>query len=70
MRWRCSDSEDGSELELEGGHGSSRLLGLSGGDMTEQLNLSTSNVHVMLYRARLGLRECLEDHWFTGGDKS
>jgi hypothetical protein len=28
MRWRCSDSEDGSELELEGGHGSSHPLGL------------------------------------------
>jgi hypothetical protein len=33
-RWRCIDSEDSSELELEGGRGSSRLLGLglSGGD--------------------------------------
>jgi hypothetical protein len=33
MRWRCSDSEDGSKLELEGG--SSHLLGLDlgGGDV-------------------------------------
>jgi hypothetical protein len=33
-RWRCSDSEDGSELELEDGRGSLRLLGLGldGGD--------------------------------------
>jgi hypothetical protein len=33
-RWWCSDSEDISELELEGGRSSSRLLGLSlgGGD--------------------------------------
>jgi hypothetical protein len=32
MRWRCSNSEDGSELELEGGRDSSRLLGLGGDD--------------------------------------
>jgi hypothetical protein len=35
MKWRwCSDSENISELELEGGHGSLRLLNLrlGGGD--------------------------------------
>ena len=27
--------------------------------------ISSANLHVILYRARLRLRECLENHWFS-----
>jgi len=30
------------------------------------LDISVSNLNVMLYRARLRLRECLENRWFCG----
>lgn len=33
----------------------------------ETLDISTSNLHVMLYRTRLRLRECLENKWFLEG---
>ena len=32
-----------------------------------ELGLSVSNVHVILHRARLALRACLETHWFGEG---
>lgn len=31
-------------------------------------DISTSNLNVMLYRARLRLRECLENRWFLKGE--
>ncbi|WGL17131.1 RNA polymerase factor sigma-70 [Microbulbifer bruguierae] len=33
-------------------------------EICEQLALTTSNLHVILYRARMRLRECLENNWF------
>lgn len=38
-------------------------------EICESLNITTSNLHVMLYRARLRLRECLENHWFSEGER-
>jgi len=35
-------------------------------EICRQLGLSSSNCWVILHRARAGLRECLEDHWFKG----
>jgi len=35
---------------------------------TEQI--SVSNLHVILHRARLRLRECLENHWFLEGERA
>ena len=32
-------------------------------DICKELNISTTNAWVMLYRARLGLRKCVELHW-------
>lgn len=32
-----------------------------------ELGLSITNVHVILHRARLGLRACLQIHWFQEG---
>ena len=36
-------------------------------EICEELGLSTSNVHVILHRARLALRACLERSWFQIG---
>ncbi len=39
-------------------------LELDTDEICKELGCSTSNAWVMLYRARLRLRECLELHWF------
>lgn len=42
-------------------------------DTTEvcaELNISTSNCHVILHRARNGLRGCLDRTWFGAGEQS
>jgi RNA polymerase sigma-70 factor (ECF subfamily) len=38
-------------------------------EICESLDISMSNLHVMLYRARLRLRECLENKWFLKGEQ-
>lgn len=40
------------------------FLELDSAEICENLNITTTNLHVMLYRARLRLRECLENKWF------
>lgn len=44
------------------------FIELDSAEICSALNISTSNFHVMLYRARLRLRECLENHWFVPGE--
>ena len=44
------------------------FIQLEANEICESLDISTSNLHVMLYRARLRLRECLETKWFLKGD--
>lgn len=39
-------------------------VGLEAAEICAELAISTSNLHVMLHRARLRLRECLENRWF------
>lgn len=46
------------------------FLELDSTEICETLEITTSNLHVMLYRARLRLRECLENHWFNEGERS
>ncbi|GCB05246.1 RNA polymerase factor sigma-70 [Ralstonia sp. SET104] len=36
-------------------------------EICEAVGITTSNLFVMLHRARLRLRECLEDNWFAQG---
>jgi len=43
------------------------LLGLETEEICKELGISTSNCWVMLYRARMGLRACLERTWFLSG---
>jgi len=45
------------------------FLGFESDEICETLGITTSNLHVMLYRARLRLRECLENKWFLEGEK-
>lgn len=33
-------------------------------EICNELGMTTTNVRVMLYRARMGLRQCLESRWF------
>ena len=40
-------------------------LGLETGEICKELGLSTTNCFVMLYRARMALRECLSSGWFA-----
>lgn len=40
------------------------FIELESDEICKQLDLTTSNLHVLLYRARLRLRECLENSWF------
>lgn len=38
-------------------------------EVCRELSLTTSNCHVILYRARNGLRHCLEANWFAAGEQ-
>jgi RNA polymerase sigma-70 factor (ECF subfamily) len=43
------------------------VLGLETDEICKELRISTSNCWVMLYRARMSLRACLERTWFLPG---
>jgi RNA polymerase sigma-70 factor, ECF subfamily len=40
-------------------------LGLSSEEICKKMNISTDNLHVILYRARQKLRSCLSENWFA-----
>lgn len=40
------------------------FIELESAEICESLELSTSNLHVLLHRARLKLRDCLSENWF------
>lgn len=44
------------------------FLGLETPEICQELALTASHCHVILHRARMGLRLCLEQCWFTPGD--
>lgn len=37
--------------------------------LCQELHITPTNVWTMLHRARLGLRRCLSENWFEGGDR-
>jgi RNA polymerase sigma-70 factor (ECF subfamily) len=39
-------------------------------EVCAELKISTSNCHVILHRARTGLRRCLEKNWFASAGAS
>lgn len=44
------------------------FIELESDEICSSLDISTSNLHVILHRARLQLRECIENKWFLEGD--
>ena len=45
------------------------FLELESSEICASVGISTSNLNVMLHRARLRLRECLENRWFAKGER-
>lgn len=43
--------------------------GLDTEQLCKELSLSTTNIYVLLHRARLQMRRCLEVHWFGRGNE-
>lgn len=45
-------------------------VGLESREVCSEVGITSTNLNVMLHRARLRLRECLEDRWFESGGAS
>ncbi len=45
------------------------FLGFESEEICLQINLTTSNLHVILHRSRLKLRGCLEAGWVRSGSR-
>jgi len=41
------------------------VMGLETGEICKELAITATNCWVLLYRARMGLRACLEERWFA-----
>ena len=41
------------------------VMELDSEEICKELTISSTNLWVILYRARLALRQCLEQHWFA-----
>lgn len=46
------------------------MIELTSDEVCAAAGVTIGNLHVMLYRARVRLRECLENHWFRAGQGS
>lgn len=44
------------------------MLGLDTAEICAEIGITANNCHVILYRARTGLRGCLESNWFVKGE--
>ena len=42
------------------------IMGMETEEICKELGITATNAWVMLYRARMGLRDCLQAKWFTG----
>ena len=40
------------------------VMGLSSEEICKKIGITTTNLHVILFRARLSLRACISDNWF------
>ena len=43
------------------------VMELTSEEICKELTITANNLWVILYRARMSLRECLETNWFSGG---
>lgn len=41
------------------------VMELESGEICKELSITSTNLWVILYRARMALRQCLEQHWFA-----
>jgi DNA-directed RNA polymerase specialized sigma subunit, sigma24 homolog len=41
------------------------IQGFETEDICKELNISASNLWVIIHRARMQLRQCMEDNWFN-----
>lgn len=41
------------------------VMELTGEEICKELTITSTNLWVILYRARMALRQCLEQHWFA-----
>lgn len=46
------------------------VMDLETDEICHELTITSNNLWVILYRARMALRECLEQHWFASGASS
>ncbi len=46
------------------------FIELDANEICATVELTTSNLHVLLHRARLRLRECIENKWYLEGEKN
>lgn len=46
------------------------FIGLDADEICATVELSTSNLHVLLHRSRLRLRECIENKWYLEGERN
>jgi RNA polymerase sigma-70 factor (ECF subfamily) len=46
------------------------FIELDTSEICATVGVTVTNLNVMLHRARLRLRECLEDRWFLEGEES
>jgi RNA polymerase sigma-70 factor, ECF subfamily len=45
------------------------VMELDGSEICKELSITSTNLWVILYRARVALRLCLEQHWFAGAGR-
>jgi RNA polymerase sigma-70 factor (ECF subfamily) len=43
------------------------VMELDGEEICKELSITSTNLWVILYRARVALRQCLEQNWFAQG---
>jgi RNA polymerase sigma-70 factor (ECF subfamily) len=46
------------------------VMELDGSEICKELSITSTNLWVILYRARVALRLCLEQHWFAGAGRT
>ena len=46
------------------------FIELNANEICESMGLTTSNLHVLLHRSRLRLRECIENKWYLEGEQN
>jgi len=46
------------------------MMELDGEEICKELSITSTNLWVILYRARVALRQCLEQNWFAQGSRT